>query len=80
MPTSYLTPESLHPGAVFHGGHGGGLGFALRLPVWPPGGAKVGKQGNFRGALRANPEGDIGMPYMVQTGTKCSLRGVNMVS
>ena len=54
MPTSYLTPEPLHPGAVFHGGHGGGLGFARRLTVLPPGGAKVGKQGNFRGALRAN--------------------------
>ena len=53
---------------------------ALRLPVWPPGGAKVGKQGNFRGALRANPESVRDMPYMVRTGTKCSFRGVNMVS
>ena len=41
MPTSYLTPESLHPGAVFHGGHGGGLGFCLKFMVWPPEGLKV---------------------------------------
>ena len=50
------------------------------MTVRPPGGAKVGKQGNFRGALRANPEGDRGMLYVVWTGTRCSFRGVKMVS